>query len=94
MIGEENGYFVKNYERLHILLKVQLEISVFQLGEFLNCFFARMGHACFSTGAYDIKNSNCPTVLIQANRHQRGVKLLDFSQLLLSKKAKWHIQKT
>ena len=41
-----------------------------------------------------IKNSNCPTALIQVNRHQRSVKLLDPSELLISKKAKWHIQKT
>ena len=41
-----------------------------------------------------IKNSNCPTVLIQVDRHQRCVKLLDSSELLISKKAKWHIQKT
>ena len=39
-----------------------------------------------------IKNSNCPTVLIQVNRHQRCVRLLDPSELLISKKAKWHIQ--
>ena len=44
VIGEENGYFVLNNERLHTLLKVQLEISLFQLGEFLNCFFVRMDH--------------------------------------------------
>ena len=41
-----------------------------------------------------IKNSNCPTVLIQVNRHQRLIKLLDHSELLMSKKVKCHIQKT
>ena len=33
-----------------------------------------------------IKHSNCPTVLIQVNRHQRWVKLLDQSELLISAK--------
>ena len=41
-----------------------------------------------------IKNSNCPKVLIQANRYQRLIKFLDPSELLISKKVKWLIQKT
>ena len=51
VIGEENGYFVQNNERLHILLKVKLEISLFQLGEFLSCFFCKDGPWVFFNGS-------------------------------------------
>ena len=34
-------------------LKAQLEISLFQLGEFLSYFFVRMDQAFSSAGAYD-----------------------------------------
>ena len=40
-----------------------------------------------------IKNSNCPVELIQVNHYQIRIKLLDPSELLISKKGKWHIQK-